>query len=175
MALKIEDKKRIVEEVAAIATDAKVAIAIDYHGIDANQMADLRKQAREQSVRIQVVKNSLAQRALANTPFACMSEHLSGPMMFAFSLDDPAAAARIIHGFAKEIKDIEVRLISLDGKLQDISKLKKLAELPTYDQAVSLLMAVMKAPIEKLVRTIKAPVVQAVRVVVAVRELKEQS
>ena len=175
MALKIEDKERIVEEVAAIAADAKSAIAIDYHGIAANRMTDLRKQAREQSVRIRVVKNSLARRALANTPFACMNEHLSGPMMFAFSLDDPAAAARIIHSLAKEIKDVEVKLISLDGELHDISKLKQLAELPTYDQAVSLMMAVMKAPIEKLVKTIKAPVVQAVRVVVAVRELKEQS
>ena len=175
MALKIEDKKRIVDEVAVIAADAKSAIAIDYHGIAANQMADLRKQAREQDVRIRVVKNSLARRALADTPFACMNEHLSGPTMFAFSLDDPAAAARIIHGIAKEIEDIEVKLISLDGELYDTSKLKKLAELPTYDQAVSLVMAVMKAPIEKLVRTIKAPVVQAVRVVVAVRELKEQS
>ena len=175
MALKIEDKKRIVEEVAAIAADAKSAVAIDYHGIAANRMTDLRKQAREQSVRIRVIKNSLAQRALADTPFACMNEHLSGPMMVAFSLDDPAAAARIIHSLVKEIKDIEVKLISLDGELHDISKLKKLAELPTYEQAVSLMMAVMKAPIEKLLRTIKAPVVQVVRVVAATREQKEQS
>ena len=175
MALKIEDKKRIVEEVAAIAADAKSAIAIDYHGIAANRMTDLRKQAREQSVRIRVIKNSLARRALADTPFACMNEHLSGPMMVAFSLDDPAAAARIIHDLVKEIKDIEVKLISLDGELHDISKLKKLAELPTYEQALSLMMAVMKAPIEKLLRTIKAPVIQVVRVVVATREQKEQS
>ncbi len=174
MALNIEDKKRIVEEVAAIAADAKSAIAIDYHGIAANRMTDLRKQAREQSVRIRVIKNSLARRALADTPFACMNEHLSGPMMVAFSLDDPAAAARIIHSLVKEIKDIEVKLISLDGELHDISKLKKLAELPTYDQAVSLMMAVMKAAIEKLLRTIKAPVVQVVRVVAATREQKEQ-
>ena len=175
MALKIKDKQRIVEEVAAIAVDAKSAVAIDYHGIAANQMTDLRKQAREQNVRIRIIKNSLARRALADTPFACMSEHLSGPIMFAFSLDDPAAAARIIHSLAKEIEAIEVKLISLDGKLHDIAMLKKLAELPTYDQAVSLMMAVMKAPIEKLARTIKAPVVQAVRVVAAVRDLKDQN
>ena len=175
MALKIKDKQRIVEEVAAIAVDAKSAVAIDYHGIAANQMTDLRKQAREQNVRIRIIKNSLARRALADTPFACMSEHLSGPIMFAFSLDDPAAAARIIHSLAKEIEAIEVKLISLDGKLHDIATLKKLAELPTYDQAVSLMMAVMKAPIEKLARTIKAPVVQAVRVVAAVRDLKDQN
>ena len=173
MALKIEDKKQIVEEVAEIAADAKSVVVIDYHGIAANQMADLRKQAREQNVRIRVIKNSLARQALTDTPFACMNEYLSGPMMFAFSLDDPAAAARIIHNLAKEIEAIEVKLISLDGELHDISKLKKLAELPTYEQAVSLVMATMKAPIEKLVRTIKAPVVQTVRVLVAVRELKD--
>ena len=174
MALKIEDKKRIVEEVAAIAVDAKSAVVVDYHGIAANRMTDLRKQAREQRVRIRVIKNSLARRALIDTPFACMSEHLSGPMMIAFSLDDPTAAARIIHSFVKETGGVEVKLISLDGELHDISKLKKLAELPTYDQAISLMMAVMKAPIEKLLRTIQAPVVQAVRVVVAIREIKEQ-
>lgn len=173
MALRIEDKKRIIEEVAAIAADAKSAVAIDYHGITANQMIDFRKQAREQNVCIRVVKNSLAQRALTDTPFACMNEHLSGAMMFAFSLDDPAAAARIIHNLAKDIEAIEVKLISLDGELHNISKLKKLAELPTYEQAISLMMAVMKAPIEKLVRVIKAPVVQTVRVIVAVRDLKD--
>ena len=175
MALKIKDKQQIVEEVAAIAADAKSAVAIDYHGIAANQMTDLRKQAREQNVCIRVVKNSLARRALADTPFACMNEHLTGPMMFAFSLDDPAAAARIIHSLSKEIEAIEVKLISLDGKLQDISNIKKLAELPTYEQAISLMMAVMKAPIEKLARTIKAPVVQTARVIAAVRAHKDQS
>ena len=76
MALKIKDKQQIVEEVAAIAADAESAVAIDYHGIAANQMTDLRKQAREQNVCIRVVKNSLARRALADTPFACMPEHL---------------------------------------------------------------------------------------------------
>ena len=175
MALKVEDKQQIVEEVAAIAVDAKSAVAIDYHGIAANQMTDLRKRAREQNVHIRVIKNSLARRALEDTPFACMSEHLSGPIMFAFSLDDPAAAARIIHSLAKEIEEIEVKLVSLDGKLYDITTIKKLAELPTYEQAISLMMAVMKAPIEKLVRTIKAPVVQAVRVVASIRDLKDQS
>ena len=175
MALRVEDKQRIVEEVATIAVGAKSVVAIDYHGIAANQMTELRKQAREQNVCIRVIKNSIAKRALVDTPFACMCDHLTGPMMFAFSLDDPAAAARIIHNMAKEIDAIEVKLISLDGELQDISKIKMLAELPTYEQAISLLMATMKAPIEKLVRTIKAPVVQAARVIVAVRDHKDQS
>ena len=174
MALKIEDKQRIISEVAALAADAKSAIAIDYHGIASNQMTELRKHAREQDVCIRVVKNSLARRALADTPFACLNEHLLGPMMFAFALNDPAAAARVVHKLAKEIEAIEVKLISLDGKLHDIEKIKVLAELPTYEQAIGLTMAVMKAPIEKLARTIKAPVVQAVRVMVAVREQKEQ-
>lgn len=175
MALKIKDKKRITEEVAAVAAQAKSAVAIDYHGIKANQMTELRKQAREQDVCIRVIKNSLARRALADTPFACMSDHLSGPIMFAFALEDPAAAARVIHNLAKEIDAIEVKLIALDGELHDIAKIKQLAELPTYEQALSLMMAVMKAPLEKLARTIQAPLVQAVRVIAAVRSNKEQS
>ncbi|MBC6414667.1 MAG: 50S ribosomal protein L10 [Chromatiales bacterium] len=175
MALKIEDKQRITEEVAAVAAQAKSVVAVDYHGITANQMTELRKQGRQQDVCIRVVKNSLARRALEDTPFACLSEHLSGPIMFAFSLTDVAAAARIVNDLAKEIEAIEVKLISLDGELHDISKIKQLAELPTYEQAVSLMMAVMKAPLEKLVRTIKAPVVQAVQVVDAVRSDKDKS
>ena len=175
MALKFEHKQRITEEVATLATAAKSAVVINYHGIAANQMTDLRKQAREQNVCIRVIKNNLARRALADTPFACMREHLTGPAMFAFSLEDAPAAARVIHNLTKEIKDVEVKLISLDGELHDIAKIKQLAELPTYDQAVSLMMAMMKAPIEKLVRTMQAPVVQAVQVITSVGRQKEQN
>jgi len=167
--LSTQDKSLIVKEVAQIAAQASAAVAVDYHGVVAKQMTEIRRQARAQRVHIKVVKNTLARRALADTPFACMSEHLKGPIMFAFAHDDPTAAARIIHDFSKDINAIEVKFIALDGRLHDATELKRLAELPTYDQAVALLMAVMIAPLEKLVRTIHAPVAQVVYAVDAVR------
>lgn len=173
MTLRADDKKQVVAEVAKIATSAKSAIALDYHGIEANQMTNLRRQAREQNIYLRVIKNNLARRALTDTQYACMTEHLSGPMMFAFSIEDPAAAARVVNNFHKETDKLKVKLIALDGELRETSELKRLATLPTYEQSISLLMAVMKAPIEKLVKTIKAPVLQTVRSVAAIRDQKK--
>lgn len=173
MALSIEDKKQAIVELSEIAASAKSAIVLDYHGVGVNQMTSLRRQARAQNIYMRVVKNNLARRALANTQYACLAEYLSGPTMFAFSIDDPAAAARIINDFRNEAENLEVKLIALDGELRDTSELKKLATMPTYEQSISLLMAMIKAPLEKLVRTIKAPVTQAVRTIAAIRDQKE--
>ena len=173
MPLNIEQKKQAVTELSEIAASAKSAIALDYHGIGANQMTELRRHARAENIYMRVVKNNLARRALTDTQYACMTEHLTGPMMFAFSIDDPAAAARVIDDFRNKVENLEVKLIALDGELRDASELKRLATMPTYEQSISLLMAVVKAPVEKLLRVIQAPVSQAVRTIAAIRDQKK--
>lgn len=102
MALKLDDKKAVVTEVAAIAAQAHSAIAAEYRGLTVYQLTNLRKQAREAGVYIRIIKNTLARRAVEGTDFACMQNGLVGPLILAFSMEDPGAAARVISAFAKE-------------------------------------------------------------------------
>ena len=173
MPLNIEQKKAVVAEVAEVASGALSAIAAEYSGLTVEEMTELRAKARESGVYLRVVKNTLARRAIEETDFACMQEGLTGPLVLAFSQEDPGSAARVIKDFAKEHKQLEVKLVSIGGKLLQPSEIGTLANMPTYDQAVSMLMAVMKAPVEKLARTINEVPGKLVRTLAAVRDAKE--
>ena len=173
MALNFEQKKAIVSEVAEVADKAFSAIAAEYRGLTVDEMTDLRAQARNAGVYLRVVKNSLARRAFEGTEFECMSEGLSGPLVLAFSQEDPGSAARVINDFAKDHEKLEVKLVSIGGKLLEPGEIKTLAKMPTYDQAISMLLAVMKAPVEKLARTMNEVPGKLVRTVAAVKDAKQ--
>jgi len=173
MALRLEQKKAVVAEVAEVAASAYSAVAAEYSGLNADEMNELRVEARKAGVYLRVVKNSLARRALADTEFACMQEGLIGPLVLAFSQEDPGGAARVVKDFVKSHKKLEVKLIAIGGRLLGPDDLDTLALLPTYDQAISLLMAVMKAPVEKLVRTMNEVPGKLVRTVAAIRDQKQ--
>jgi large subunit ribosomal protein L10 len=171
--LNLEQKKVIVAEVAEIAGSAYSAVAAEYHGLSVDEMTLLRKEARNNGVYLRVVKNSLARRAVEDTEFACMQEGMTGPLVLAFSQEDPGSAARVMKDFMKEHDKMVVTMVSIGGKLLDAGELETLAKMPTYDQAISLLMAVMKAPAEKLARTINEVPGKLVRTVAAIRDAKE--
>ncbi|MCP4283887.1 MAG: 50S ribosomal protein L10 [Gammaproteobacteria bacterium] len=173
MPLNFEQKQAVVAEVAEVASGALSAIAAEYHGLSVDKMTELRAKAREAGVYMRVVKNTLARRAVEGTDFACMQEGMVGPLVLAFSQEDPGSAARVIKDFAKENKELEVKLISIGGKLLPLSDIEVLAKMPTYDQSISMLMAVMKAPVEKLTRTINEVPGKLVRTVAAIRDAKE--
>lgn len=173
MALNLEQKKAIVAEVAEVARGAYSAIAAEYRGLTVEELTQLRKDARKNGVYLRVVKNTLARRAVEDTDFACMQEGLTGPLVLAFSQADPGAAARVIKDFAKGHDKLVVKMLSISGKLLDPSDLETLAKMPTYDQAVSMLMATMKAPIQKLAMTMKEVPGKLVRTIAAVRDAKE--
>ena len=154
--LTLEEKKTIVAEMAVVASTALSAIAAEYRGMKAADMAQLRVDARKTGVYLRVVKNTLARRAVEGTGFSCMQSALVGPLVLAFSNEDPAAGARLIRDFAKGNDKLVVKVIAMSGKLMAPSDLESLAKMPTRDQAISLLMAVMKAPVEKLARTLAA-------------------
>ena len=153
MALNFEQKQAIVAEVAEVASTAFSAVAAEYRGITVEDMTALRVQARNSGVYLRVVKNTLARRAVKDTEFECMSDGLTGPLVLAFSQEDPGAAARVIKDFAKENDKLKVTLVSIGGQMLAPTELETLAKLPTYDQAVSMLMSVMKAPVTKLAQT----------------------
>lgn len=173
MPLKLADKELIVAEVAKIAATAQSAIAAEYRGMSVTAMTQLRAKARQSDVYLRVIKNTLAKRAIADTSFACMGDTLVGPIVLAFSLNDPGSAARIISEFAKTNDKLKVKSLSIGGQLLDGKDIDKLASLPTYEQAISQLMSVIKAPITQLVRTIAEPHAKLVRTVAAIRDSKE--
>jgi large subunit ribosomal protein L10 len=173
--LSLDEKKVIVADVASHAATAQSAIAAEYIGLTVDQMTRLRSKARESGVYMRVVKNTLARRAVADTEFACMQDGLSGPLMLAFSIDDPAAAARVMTDFAKEHSKLVIRLVALRGKLLAPEDAKRLAEMPTRDEAISLLMAAMQAPIAKFVRTLAEPANNLARTIDAVRDQKQEA
>jgi large subunit ribosomal protein L10 len=156
VALNLDSKKVVVEEVAQYASKALSAVAAEYRGLTVTELEELRNTARETGVYLRVVKNSLAKRAVAGTDFECMQEGLKGPLIMAFSMEAPGAAARLINDFAKSNDKLIAKVIAFDGQSLDISELARLASLPTRDEGISLIMAVMKAPVGKLARTLAA-------------------
>ncbi len=172
MALRIEDKKVIVQEVADVAANAISAVAVDYRGLTVTEMNELRANARNSGVYLRVVRNTLARRAVEKSSFECMKDVFIGPLLLAFAKEDPGAAARLFKDFAKVNKNFSVKALSIDGKLLDGSQLSVVASLPTRDEAIAQLMSVMKAPITKFVRTVREPHAKLVRTIAAVGQSK---
>ena len=173
MPLNLEGKKALVSEVSAVAAKAQSVVAAEYRGLSVTQMTDLRSKARASNVYLRVVKNTLARKALAGTPFESMGATLKGPLVLAFSKDDPGAAARVIKDFAKANDKLVTKSLSLGGPVLAGKDLDKVASLPTKAQGLSMLLGVMKAPLQKLVGTLAAPQVKLVRTLVAVRDQKQ--
>jgi len=157
MALRLEDKKALVKEVNAVAGDSITAVAAEYRGLSVAEMTELRKQARDAGVYMRVVKNTLARRAVVGTEFECMQDALTGPILLAFSKDDPGAAARVIKDFAKGHDALQAVSLAVGGTVLPASDLSTLADLPTLDQARAMLLGVFMAPMSQLVRTLAEP------------------
>jgi large subunit ribosomal protein L10 len=172
MPLNLEDKKVLVTEVADVAKTALSVVAAEYRGLTVSQMTDLRSKARASGVYMRVVKNTLARKAFAGTAFEPVGPKLKGPLVLAFSKDDPGAAARVIKAFSKDHEKLIATLVSLGGDVLSAKDLDKVASLPTRAQALSQLLGVLKAPIQKLVGTIAAPNQKLVRTLAAVRDAK---
>lgn len=173
MPLRLEDKKAIVAEVNEVASKAHSAVAAEYIGLSVAQMNALRQQARESQVYVKVVKNTLAKRAVEGTEFECIKDGLTGPLLLAFSQEDPGSAARLVKDFSKKHSKLAPRLVAVGGQMLPGSEVERLAKLPTRDEAISQLMGVMRAPVEKFVRVMAEPHAKLVRTLAAVREKKE--
>src|SRR5580698_9267755 len=133
VALNLEDKKALVAEVSAVAATALSVVAAEYRGLTVSQMTDLRSKARTAGVYMRVVKNTLARKAMAGTSFECMSPVLKGPLVLAFSKDDPGAAARVVKAFAKDNDKLVTTAVSLGGQVLAASALERVASLPNRD------------------------------------------
>ena len=173
MPLNLEDKKALMAEVNAVAAKAQSVVAAEYRGLTVGQMTELRAKARAQGVYMRVVKNTLARKALSGTTFESVGPALKGPLVLAFSKDDPGAAARVVKDFAKANEKLIATLVSLGGQVLPGKDLEKVASLPTREQALSMLLGVLKAPLQKLVGTLAAPQAKLVRTLAAVQAQKQ--
>jgi large subunit ribosomal protein L10 len=164
MALRLADKQALVAEVNEVAASAESAIAAEYRGLSVSQMTELRAKARDEGVYVRVIKNTLAKRAIEGTDFECLGEALQGPLLLAFSREDPGAAARIIKEFAKDNEDLATKAVAIGGTLYGAEDLSRLASLPNLDQARAMLLGVIQAPLTQLVRTLAEPPAMLARV-----------
>ncbi len=172
MALNLEDKKTLVAEVAGVAATAQSVVAAEYRGLTVGQMTELRAKARTQGVYMRVVKNTLARKALAGTSFESVGPKLKGPLVLAFSKDDPGAAARVVKDFARANDKLIATLVSIGGQVLPGADLDRIASLPTREQALSMLLGVIKSPMQKLASLLAEPPAKLARTLAAYRDQK---
>ena len=172
MPLNLEQKKELVKEVSTILADADTVLTADYRGLTAIQLGEFRKIARNPGIYIKIVKNNMLKMALKDSEYSSVVEKISGPQILATSSDNPGEFAKLVKSFIDGNKNIELKSLAYKGKELDLTEIKKLASLPTYDEAISMLMSIMQAPIQKLMATMVAVPTKMVRTLDAVKESK---
>ncbi|NND83387.1 MAG: 50S ribosomal protein L10 [Gammaproteobacteria bacterium] len=172
MSLNLDQKKQVVEDVSAVVGTSQAAIVAEYRGLTVEQMKVLRREAHDNNVYLRVVKNTLLKRAVNETDFACLDEHLVGPLAFAAS-EDPVAVAKVLNKYEKEYDAFEIKAGSMGGSLLSAGDIKALAQLPSREELLAKLMGTMQAPVAKFVQTLNEVPTKFVRGLAAVRDAKE--
>ncbi len=152
----VELKKQTVSEIADKLRDSKSTIVVDYRGLTVGQLTELRKQLREAGVEFKVYKNSLTRRATNEVGLEGLNEHLTGPNAIAFSTEDVVAPAKILNDFAKKNEKLEIKAGVIEGNITTLEDVKALAELPSREGLLSMLLSVLQAPIRNLALATKA-------------------
>lgn len=173
MALNLNQKKEVVAELAEVASSAMSLVAAKYDGLTVAQLTDLRAKARKNGVYLRVAKNTLVRRAVQGTDYECVVDALTGPLLYAFSKEDPGAAGRLVKDFAKTSDKLVPKLVAVGGKLYGAAELDRLASLPTRDQALSILLGLLVQPATQLVRTLAEPAASLARVIRSVGEQQQ--
>lgn len=173
MALNLSQKKEVVAELAEVASKAHSLVAAEYVGLTVAQLTELRKKAQQAGVYLKVAKNTLVERAVEGTEYGCVQGSLTGPLLYAFSQEDPGAAGRLIKEFVKTADKLKPRLVAIGGKVYPGSHVDVLASLPTREQALSMLLSVLSQPATMLVRVMAEPATQLARAMQAVGEQKK--
>jgi len=166
------EKAVVIEEVSAQVAKAQSIIVAEYRGLDVAAVTVLRKNAREAGVYLRVLKNTLARRALAGTPFEGLSSQLTGPLIYAIG-EDPVAAAKVIADFSKTNESLIIKAGSLPNSVLDANGIKALATMPSREELLAKLLGTMQAPIAQFVRTLNEIPTKFVRGLAAVRDQKQ--
>ncbi len=169
----LQRKHQIVDQVRKELQSANLAILAEFRGVDVAHMGNLRRNARQSNVRIQVVKNTLARRAAQDTDFECLIDYFTGPVAIAIS-EDPVAAAKTITDFSKDNKTFTIRTGALNGELLSEEKLEQIAKLPSREELLGKLVGTLAAPLQRFVNALNGIPTGLVRVLAAVKDSKEE-
>jgi len=169
-----EEKAAVIEEVGAQVAQAQAIIVAEYRGLGVGSITALRRQARESGVYLRVLKNTLARRAVAGTPFEGLADKLVGPLIYGIS-KDPVTAAKVMADFAKSNDKLALKAGAMPNSVLDQNGVKALASMPSRDELLAQLMGTMQAPISKFVRTLNEVPGKFVRTVAALRDEREKA
>ena len=174
MGLSLDQKKAVVTEVAAKVAAAQTIIVAEYRGLEVGDMTQLRVQARKSGVYLRVLKNTLARRAVADTPFAGLTEHMAGPLVYGISTD-PVAAAKVLNEFAKANEKFVIKAGAMANYVMSAKDVKSLASMPSREELLAKVLGTMQAPIATFVRTLNEVPGRFVRTLAAVRDQKQHA
>jgi len=172
LSLNLEEKKAVVAEVSAQVAQAQTIIVAEYRGLEVSDMTRLRAKARQSGIYFRVLKNSLARRAVADTPFAGLSQHLVGPLAYGIG-SDPVAAAKVLYEFSKGNDKFVIKAGAMANLVMSNKDVAILATMPSREELLSKLLGTMQAPIVTFVRTLNEVPGRFVRGLAAVRDQKQ--
>ena len=175
MALSKSEKEKIVGEVKEVASNASSLVISDARGLKVSELSEVRQKATQAGIHIQVIKNSLAKLAFKGTDFGCSDEVLVGPSLFAFSFEEPGAAAKLLKTYAKNFDNLDIKALVVEGQLLDGSQIDILASLPSKDEAYGLIANVLQAPVTKFATLLNEVPSKLARVLSAVHDKKKAS
>jgi large subunit ribosomal protein L10 len=170
----LEEKQAAVAEISAEVAQAQAIVVAEYRGLEVAAMTDLRKKARGAGIYLRVLKNTLARRAVAATPFAGLSEKMVGPLAYGIS-SDPVKVAKVLHEFARGNEKFVIKAGAMPNSVMSPKDVANLAMLPSREELIAKLMATMQAPIATFMRTLNEVPGRFVRTIAAVRDQKQQA
>lgn len=172
MSLNLEEKKAVVTEVSGQVAGAQAIILAEYRGMQVSDMTVLRAKARASGVYFRVLKNTLVRRAVEGTPFAGLSDHMVGPLVYGIS-SDPVAAAKVIHEFSKGNDRLVIKGGAMANLVMTPKDVASLATMPSREELIAKLMGTMQAPVAKFVQTLNEVPAKFARGLAAVRDQKQ--
>ena len=174
MSLNLEQKQAVVAEVSAEVARAQAIVLAEYRGLAVGNMTELRKRARNSGVYLRVLKNTLARRAVSETPFAGLTEQMVGPLFYGISAD-PVAVAKVLHEFSREnVEKFVIKGGAMPNVVMSPREVADLAKMPSRDQLLAMVLGTMQAPVAKLARTLNEVPGKFVRTLAALQEQKEK-
>jgi len=168
------EKAAVVEDIGAVVADAQSIVVAEYRGLEVEAITALRKQARNAGVYLRVLKNTLARRAVAGTPFEVLADQMVGPLIYGVSTD-PVAAARVLNDFAKGNQKLVLKAGAMRNSLLDTQAVKALATMPSREELLATLLGTMQAPIATFVRTLNEVPSRFVRTLAAVEKSRTEA
>jgi len=173
LGLNLEQKKALVAEVSAQVAQSQAIVLAEYRSLEVGDITKLRAKARGAGVYFRVLKNTLARRAVSDTPFAGLAQHMVGPLVYGMSAD-PVAVAKVLNEFAKTNDKLVIKAGAMPGEVMTAKQVASLAGLPSRLELIAKLMGTMQAPIAKFAQTLNEVPGRFVRTLAAVRDQKEQ-